>query len=68
MRIQEWPAPDNNPTLGAQLEYQAVPEIDTTIADHVWQQGHITVDKVPPPSRASKRTWHPTYNMTMAEM
>eukprot|EP00973_Karenia_brevis_P087943 12196897-Karenia_brevis.AAC.1 len=50
MSIQGWPAPDNNPTMGAQLDYQAVPEVDTTIADQVWQQGHVTADKVPPPA------------------
>eukprot|EP00973_Karenia_brevis_P024483 3377984-Karenia_brevis.AAC.1 len=67
MRIQEWPAPSNKPTLGIQLEFQTIPEIDTANADHVWQQGQVTVDIVPPP-RSTKRTWHPTYNMTMSEM
>eukprot|EP00973_Karenia_brevis_P050500 7009808-Karenia_brevis.AAC.1 len=48
MRFQDWPSPENNPTIGIQLDYQTVPESDTTIADQVWLQGQVTYDRVPP--------------------
>eukprot|EP00973_Karenia_brevis_P093894 12419685-Karenia_brevis.AAC.1 len=49
MRIQEWPAPSNNPTLGIKLDYEAVLAMGATIADRVCQLGEVTVDRVPPP-------------------
>eukprot|EP00973_Karenia_brevis_P043481 6025127-Karenia_brevis.AAC.1 len=68
MRLQAWPAPDNNPTIGVQSDYQTTPEIDTTIADQVWLQGQVVSDPIPPPPPRSIDRIKPTYTMTMADM
>eukprot|EP00973_Karenia_brevis_P020968 2883472-Karenia_brevis.AAC.1 len=39
MKCQEWPCPGNNPAIGITLDYQAVPERDTTVADRIWNEG-----------------------------
>eukprot|EP00973_Karenia_brevis_P046052 6378715-Karenia_brevis.AAC.1 len=44
-----WPVPDNNPTIGVQLDYQTIPQIDTTLAEKVWLHGPVSSTPPPPP-------------------
>eukprot|EP00973_Karenia_brevis_P002545 347835-Karenia_brevis.AAC.1 len=48
MRCQQWPQPDNNPTVGVALNYQNVPDLDNTTANLVWK-GDPIITKCPPP-------------------
>eukprot|EP00973_Karenia_brevis_P014603 1993918-Karenia_brevis.AAC.1 len=41
MECQHWPCPGNNPTIGITLDYQTLPERDTTVADLVWNEGPV---------------------------
>eukprot|EP00973_Karenia_brevis_P088024 12208796-Karenia_brevis.AAC.1 len=68
MRLHDWPAPDNNPTIGVQLDYQTTPEINTAIADQVWLQGQFITDPIPPPPPRSIDGISPNYIMSMEEM
>eukprot|EP00973_Karenia_brevis_P019818 2716978-Karenia_brevis.AAC.1 len=43
-----WPQADNNPTVGVELNYQTLPEVDTTTALQVWN-GHVETHCPPPP-------------------
>eukprot|EP00973_Karenia_brevis_P050949 7074795-Karenia_brevis.AAC.1 len=54
MKCQEWPEPDNNPTLGVTLEYQTQPHRDSTTADKVWNGSNVitALPLTPPPA------WH----------
>eukprot|EP00973_Karenia_brevis_P048211 6692133-Karenia_brevis.AAC.1 len=53
MKCQEWPCPGNNPTIGITLDYQTVPERDTTVADKIWNEGPVKTKVQPPPP-----PWH----------
>eukprot|EP00973_Karenia_brevis_P040214 5554525-Karenia_brevis.AAC.1 len=46
---QQWPQPDNNPTVGVELNYQSVPEVDTTVANLVCRGEHVNTNCPPPP-------------------
>eukprot|EP00973_Karenia_brevis_P043941 6085205-Karenia_brevis.AAC.1 len=46
---QQWPQPDNNPTVGVKLHYQSVPEMDTKTANLVWKGEHVKTTCPPPP-------------------
>eukprot|EP00973_Karenia_brevis_P037742 5206292-Karenia_brevis.AAC.1 len=45
----QWPQADNNPTVGVELNYQSVPEVDTSTANLVWKGEHVKTDCPPPP-------------------
>eukprot|EP00973_Karenia_brevis_P082498 11434981-Karenia_brevis.AAC.1 len=52
---QQLPQPSNNPTLGVELNYQSVPEVDTIIANLVWKGDLVATECPPPPP-----PWKPT--------
>eukprot|EP00973_Karenia_brevis_P049366 6848310-Karenia_brevis.AAC.1 len=69
MRCRHWPQPDNNPTVCIELNYQSVPEVNTTIANLVWK-GEVKTECPPPPPPP----WRPAIlrgtpsNITMEEI
>eukprot|EP00973_Karenia_brevis_P062948 8750085-Karenia_brevis.AAC.1 len=51
MKCQHWPCPGNNSTIGITLDYQTLPERDTTVADLMWNEGPVkTAQILTPPS------------------
>eukprot|EP00973_Karenia_brevis_P070754 9835333-Karenia_brevis.AAC.1 len=46
---QRWPQPNNNPTVGIELNYQIGPEVDTTTANLVSKGDPVTTSCPPPP-------------------
>eukprot|EP00973_Karenia_brevis_P096236 12431312-Karenia_brevis.AAC.1 len=50
MKCQQWPCPGNTPTIGIELEYQTLPERDTTVADLMWMAGPVRSTYAPAPS------------------
>eukprot|EP00973_Karenia_brevis_P013375 1815966-Karenia_brevis.AAC.1 len=49
MKCQQWPCPGNNPTIGITLDYQTLPERDTTVADFMRSEGPIKTTYAPSP-------------------
>eukprot|EP00973_Karenia_brevis_P015524 2124071-Karenia_brevis.AAC.1 len=45
----QWPQAVNHPTIGVELHYQGVPEIDSQTANLVWHGEHVKVECPPPP-------------------
>eukprot|EP00973_Karenia_brevis_P035605 4911188-Karenia_brevis.AAC.1 len=45
----QWPQADNNPTIGVELNYQGVPEVDSQTANLVWRGEHVKMECPPPP-------------------
>eukprot|EP00973_Karenia_brevis_P062036 8627172-Karenia_brevis.AAC.1 len=45
----QWRQADNNPTIGIELDYQGVPEVDSSTANLVWRGDHVKTECPPPP-------------------
>eukprot|EP00973_Karenia_brevis_P024195 3340528-Karenia_brevis.AAC.1 len=45
----QWPRADNNQTIGIELDYQGVPEVDSSTANWVWKGDHVKTECPPPP-------------------
>eukprot|EP00973_Karenia_brevis_P012052 1636247-Karenia_brevis.AAC.1 len=45
----QWPQADNNPSIGIELDYQGVPEVDSSTANLVWRGEHVKTECPPPP-------------------
>eukprot|EP00973_Karenia_brevis_P074816 10397685-Karenia_brevis.AAC.1 len=45
----QWPQADNNPTIGVELDYQSVLEIESSTANLVWTGEHVQIHGPPPP-------------------
>eukprot|EP00973_Karenia_brevis_P036105 4978437-Karenia_brevis.AAC.1 len=43
------PQADNNPTIGIELDYQGVPEVDSHTANLVSKGEHVRMERPPPP-------------------
>eukprot|EP00973_Karenia_brevis_P001229 168192-Karenia_brevis.AAC.1 len=56
MKCQQSPCPDNNTTIGIELNFQTQPEVDTTVADLVWTHGPVLTNCPPtaPPWKPSQ--------------
>eukprot|EP00973_Karenia_brevis_P003270 449852-Karenia_brevis.AAC.1 len=43
-----WPQADNDPIIGIELDYQGVPEVDSSTAKLVWKGDHVKTWCPPP--------------------
>eukprot|EP00973_Karenia_brevis_P047039 6529281-Karenia_brevis.AAC.1 len=65
----QWPQADNNPTIGVELDYQSVPEVDTRTAKLVWKGEHVKTHCPPPPPPRKPAVERGTpSNVTLDEM
>eukprot|EP00973_Karenia_brevis_P037178 5125539-Karenia_brevis.AAC.1 len=42
--MNNWPQANDNHTIGNELDYQGVPEVDSITANMVWKGEHVTTD------------------------